>query len=747
MDLLQPTEVETVEGALDRITFANEESGWTVVQLRVQGRREPVTVVGSMPGLQAGETLRIRGRWVQNPKFGRQFEVEQFETVTPSTELGIRRYLGSGMIKGIGPKMADRLVDAFGTNTLDVLENDDARLQRVDGIGPKRAKWIRDAWKKQKAVRDVMIFLQAHGVSSAYAARIFRKYGSSSIEVVQNNPYLLARDIPGVGFKTADGIAFRLGFQHDSEVRAEAGIIYTLKEVMDEGHCLCLEGDLLNRCVKGLNLPREVLSRALPKLEQEEQIVRERPDAGAGESLVFLKSLYDSEVSFAFRVKNFMETKPAPVRIDVDAALKWVQERSAIEFSPQQQEAVRKALTHKALIITGGPGTGKTTIVQSILDILERKKLRIGLAAPTGRAAKRLSEATGRPAQTIHRLLKFDPRQTAFGFNGINPLPLDLLILDESSMIDLPLMEQLFQAVHAQARIIWVGDADQLPSVGPGQVLADLIESGRIAVVRLTEIFRQEDGGWIIENAHRVKQGLNPEFPPGAQDVFFIEREDPAEGAETIREIVTERIPKTFGLSPKADVQVLTPMHRGELGSTHLNGLLQSALNPGGESVQRYGRTFRRGDKVMQVRNHYDKDVFNGDIGFIAGVRSGEQEIDVEFDGRSIRYDFSELDELLPAYAVSIHKSQGSEYPAVVIPLHTQHYVMLQRNLLYTALTRGKRLVVVVGTDKALGIAVRNAQKGGRWTRLKERLAGAPASGPEISEGPSRQPDGIGAAE
>lgn len=726
LNLPQPALVELIEGIVDRIKFVNEESGWMVAQLRILGGNATITIVGSMLGLQAGETLRIRGRWVQNTKFGRQFEVEQFETVTPSTELGIRRYLGSGMIKGIGPKMADRLVDAFGVRTLEVLEEDGKRLQRVDGIGPKRAKWILEAWKKQKAVREVMIFLQAHDVSSTYAARIYKKYGPTSIEVVQNNPYLLAQDISGVGFKTADAIAFKLGFQHDSDVRAQAGIIYTLKEFMDDGHCYCPEEDLFSRCVEKLNLPREVVLRATPDLEEEGLIVREKLGSDSAESLVFLKSLHDSEVSFAFRLDNFLKAGSTPINIDAEAALEWVQKHSAVKFSSQQQEAIRKALSHRALILTGGPGTGKTTIVRSILDILERKKLRIGLAAPTGRAAKRLSEATGRPAQTIHRLLKFDPRQMTFEFDASNPLPFDLLILDESSMVDLPLMEQLFRAVHAQARVIWVGDVDQLPSVGPGQVLADLIESGRIEVVRLTDIFRQEGEGWIVENAHRVKQGLDPEFPENAQDAFFIKREEPAEGAEIIREIVTNRIPQSFNVNPKTDIQVLTPMHRGELGSTYLNELLQSALNSGGECVQQYGRTFHRGDKVMQVRNNYDKDVFNGDIGFIVKLCSEDREIVVEFDGRPISYDFNELDELLLAYAISIHKSQGSEYPVVVIPLHTQHYVMLKRNLLYTALTRGRRLVVIVGTAKALGIAVRNSQEGeGRWTLLKERLSGA----------------------
>ena len=504
LNLPQPDLEELIEGTVDRIKFINEESDWTVAQLRILGGNATITIVGSIPGLQVGENLRIRGRWVQNAKFGRQFEVEQFETVTPSTELGIRRYLGSGMIKGIGPKMADRLVDAFGVRTLEVLEEDGKRLQRVDGIGPKRAKWILEAWKKQKAVREVMIFLQAHDVSSVYAARIYKKYGAASIEVVQNNPYLLARDISGVGFKTADAIAFKLGFQHDSEVRAQAGIIYTLKEVMDDGHCYCPEEDLFNRCVEKLNLPREVVLRATPDLEEEGLIVKEKLGSDSEGSLVFLKSLHDSEVSFAFRLDNFLKAKSAPMKIDVEAALEWVQKHSAVKFSSQQQEAIRKALSYRALILTGGPGTGKTTIIRSILDILERKQLRIGLAAPTGRAAKRLSEATGRPAQTIHRLLKFDPRQMSFEFDAANPLPFDLLILDESSMVDLPLMEQLFRAVHAHARVIWVGDVDQLPSVGPGQVLADLIESRRIEVVRLTDIFRQEGEGWIVENAHRV---------------------------------------------------------------------------------------------------------------------------------------------------------------------------------------------------------------------------------------------------
>ncbi|MFQ5915955.1 MAG: ATP-dependent RecD-like DNA helicase [Nitrospinota bacterium] len=719
------TEVETIEGTLERFTYVNEESGWSVALLQVPSRSDPVTVVGTMPGVQAGEGVRVQGRWVQNRRFGLQLEVERYEVVLPSTELGIRRYLGSGMIKGIGPKMADRLVSAFGSETLEVLEKDAERLQRVEGIGPKRARWIREAWGKQKAVRDVMIFLQAHGVSSAYAAKIFKTYGASSIELVKENPYLLARDILGVGFRTADKIAFKLGFDRQSEVRAEAGILYTLKEVVDEGHCFFPEHDLIERCEKTLDTPREILLAVLPRLLQRDQIVRETLGPRSREARIYIKGLYDAEVSVALRLKVLVESPKASVSINVDSALNWVQKRSAIRLAQRQREAVRKALSENVLVITGGPGTGKTTIVRSILEILERKGLQIGLAAPTGRAAKRLTETTGRPAQTIHRLLKFDPRQRIFEFGGENPLPLDLLILDESSMIDLPLMDHVLKAVPVDARLILVGDVDQLPSVGPGQVLKDVIESGVFEVVRLTEIFRQEEGALISESADRIKSGQEPEFPPGVEDFFFVEREDPVEAAETIREIVMERIPRRFGLHPKADVQVLTPMHRGELGSTNLNDLLQSAMNPGGEPVRRFGRTFRRGDKLMQIRNNYDKEVFNGDIGFLSRISAEDQQVVVEFDGRKIQYDFAEMDELVPAYAVSVHKSQGSEYPAVVMALHTQHYVMLQRNLLYTGVTRGKRLVVLVGTKKALSIAIRNAPTGGRFTRLKERLAAA----------------------
>lgn len=726
--------METLEGQVERITYAGEEDGYSVLRLKVRGRRDLVTVVGSFVSVTPGEVLRLRGAWGRHPKYGEQFRADQYETLSPDTVEGIRKYLGSGLIKGIGPEMAKRIVKAFGTATLEVIDSAPERLLEVGGIGPKRLEGIVKAWDDQKEIREVMIFLKSHGVSASHATRIFKQYGKESLEILRENPYRPAMDVSGIGFLTADKIARNLGFGHDSPLRAEAGIHYVLFQAADEGHVCLPRRRLLDDAGKLLEAPPEVLEKGLEALASDGRVVVEVLPADAARGLgdtqaVFLRGYHTAEAQTAARLTYIASFPKRFPQAKIEEAVAAVTARQPFPLTPLQVEAVRRALTDKVVVITGGPGTGKTTLVKAVCAAYARLGARVALAAPTGRAAKRLSETTGRDAATIHRLLEFSPAAGGFQRNEQKPLNADCLIVDEASMLDALLAHHLLKAVDPKTTVIFVGDVDQLPSVGAGNVLQDIIDSGAFPVVRLTEIFRQAQRSLIVVNAHRIRDGM---FPVNGSsrgeklsDFYFIEKDDPEEVLAVVVELCTKRIPKRFGLDPVDDIQVLSPMHRGVVGAQRLNEVLQGALNPRGRAVERAGRIFRVGDKVMQLRNNYDKDVFNGDLGRIHAVDEENQEIRVHMDGRPVAYDFSELDEITHAYAVSVHKSQGSEYPAVVVPLVTQHYVMLQRNLLYTAVTRGRKLVVLVGSRKALAMAVRNDRIQKRYTLLAHRLRGA----------------------
>ena len=723
---------EIIQGSVERITFANEENGYSVIKVKVPGRKEPVSVVGNFVSVTPGEVLRMEGSWGFHARFGEQFKVDRYETAVPDSIQGIGRYLGSGLIKGIGPIMAKRIVSRFGTSTLEVIDSEAERLLEVDGIGRYRLDQIRKAWEDQKDIRELMIFLRGHGVSAAYATRIFKHYGKASLEVVKENPYRLAMDVSGIGFLTADQIAQRLGIPLDSPLRAEGGLAYVVHQATDEGHVCVPREWLLEQCQKLLEIPQTILEQALTRQIAEQRLVKEKLPSetalafGDGEA-IYLRGYYLAETQVAKRLRHLAAFLPFQTKLDPEKAIVWLRRKLPFKLAPLQEQAVRQALTEKILIITGGPGTGKTTLVLAVLAIFRQMDARICLAAPTGRAAKRLSEATRHLASTLHRLLEYSPHLGGFQRNEQRPLTADLVIVDEASMLDVLLMHHLLKAVPSQATLVLVGDVDQLPAVGPGNVLLDTIASQKFAVVRLTEIFRQAQQSQIVINAHLVREGKFPRLrtdPEGPQDFYFIEKEEPEEILEIILKLCMNRIPARFGLDPIEDIQVLTPMIRGVIGAQRLNRELQQSLNPGAASLERGGFAFRVDDKVMQIRNNYDKDVFNGDLGRIRKIDMENQEMGVEIDGRVATYDFSELDELMLAYAVTVHKAQGSEYPAVVFPLSTQHYMMLQRNLFYTAMTRARKLAVIVGSKKALAIAVRNNQIQKRFTLLRERLVG-----------------------
>jgi exodeoxyribonuclease V alpha subunit len=715
--------VEHLTGVVERVVFHNDENGFTVLRLSVRGRRELLTVVGHAPAARPGEFLQAEGTWKHDRTHGLQFEAASMQAVTPTTIEGVEKYLSSGLIKGIGPQLARRLVEAFGTRVFDVVEREPERLRTVEGIGRTRAESITGAWRDQKRVRDIMVFLHSHGVGSSRAVRIFKTYGHDAIPLITENPYRLAADIRGIGFLTADKIAASLGIDRQAMIRARAGIGYALTEAMDEGHCGLPLGELKETASRLLEIPAPLIERAID-LELESGAIA--ADEVEGTQGIFLAGLYSAERIVALRLRS-QASGPLPwPAIDADAALGWVERRLEMTLAPMQAEALRLALRSRLLVITGGPGVGKTTLLNAILAVLAAKRVRMALCAPTGRAAKRMSEATGREAKTIHRLLEVDPRTGGFRRQESNPLECDLVVVDEMSMVDVPLMHALMRAVPPRAAVLLVGDVDQLPSVGPGRVLGDIIDSGAVPVVRLTEVFRQASASRIIVNAHRINSGEVPDLSPAGagSDFFFWEADEPEKAAQRLLQIVCERIPARFGLDPMRDVQVLCPMIRGALGSRSLNAELQKALNPGREPrLERYGWTFSPGDRVMQVENDYDKDVYNGDLGFILSIDPSLSYLTVDFDGRPVEYDVADLDQLVLAYATTIHKSQGSEYPAVVVPVSTQHYAMLQRNLLYTAVTRGRQLVVLVGQKKALGIAVSERRVRRRWTMLRKWLS------------------------
>ena len=721
----EPSTQEVLAGLVERVTYHNAENGFCVLRIKARGHRDLVTVVGHAATIAAGEWVTASGEWINDHTHGQQFKTRFMRTSAPTSIDGIEKYLGSGMIRGIGPVYAKKMVQAFGEKVFDIIEVEPQRLREVTGIGAFRAKRITDAWTEQKIIREIMVFLHSNGVGTARAVRIYKTYGSDAVQVMTENPYRLARDIRGIGFKTADAIAMKLGIQKTAMIRVRAGISYALTEAMDDGHCGLPTTELVPLAVKLLEIPQELVQTALDLELYEGTVIA----ASVGQTpCVFLSGLYRAEQVVAERVTTIANGTLPWQFIDADKALPWVEQKTGLSLAESQVAAIRLALTSKVLVITGGPGVGKTTIVNSILRILSAKGVNLLLCAPTGRAAKRMTEATGFEAKTIHRLLEVDAKAGGFKRNAESPLECDLLVIDETSMVDVMLMQALMKAAPDNTALLIVGDIDQLPSVGPGQVLADIIASGVVAVVRLTEVFRQAAQSRIITSAHKINQGSIPDLskPEGESDFYFVQADDPETAVLRIVELVQTRIPQRFGFDPIRDIQVLCPMNRGGVGARSLNVELQKALNPAGErKVERFGWTFAPGDKVMQIENDYDKEVYNGDIGYVDDVDPDTSELTASFDGRAVVYGFGELDTLVPAYAATIHKSQGSEYPAIVIPVLTQHYTMLQRNLLYTGVTRGKRLVVLVGQKKAVAIAVKNVSGRRRWSKLNEWLEGS----------------------
>ncbi|EDX24590.1 ATP-dependent RecD-like DNA helicase [Streptomyces sp. Mg1] len=729
-----------VEGVLERITYANEESGYTVARVDTgRGAGDLLTVVGALLGAQPGESLRMEGRWGSHPQYGRQFTVENYSTLLPATIQGIRRYLGSGLIKGIGPKIADRIVEHFGLDTLEVIESEPKRLIEVPGLGPKRTRMIGAAWEEQKAIKEVMVFLQGVGVSTSIAVRIYKKYGDASISVVRNQPYRLAADVWGIGFLTADRIAQAVGIPHDSPERVKAGLQYALSQSTDQGHCFLPEERLIADGVKLLQVDTGLVIDCLSELAADpEGVVRESvPDPQGGPdplTAVYLVPFHRAELSLVGQVRRLLNAEedrmPGFQDVDWAKALEWLAGRTGAKLAPEQRDAVRLALTRRVAVLTGGPGCGKSFTVRSIVELARAKKAKVVLAAPTGRAAKRLAELTGAEASTVHRLLELKPGGDA-AYDRERPLDADLVVVDEASMLDLLLANKLVKAVAPGAHLLLVGDVDQLPSVGAGEVLRDLLaQDGPVPAVRLTRIFRQAQQSGVVTNAHRINTGLPP-ITDGLPDFFLFPVEDTEEAGRLTVDVAARRIPARFGLDPRRDIQVLAPMHRGPAGAGTLNGLLQQAITPARPDLteKRFGgRVFRVGDKVTQIRNNYEKGangVFNGTVGVVTGLDLDEQRLTVRTEeDEEVAYEFSELDELAHAYAVTIHRSQGSEYPAVVIPVTTGAWMMLQRNLLYTAVTRAKKLVVLVGSRKALGQAVRTVSAGRRYTAVAPRLSG-----------------------
>jgi len=715
-----PTEI--LAGSVERVVFHNPESGFCVLRVAARGHREPITIVGHAPAISPGEFVQASGVWANDRNHGLQFRAAFLRAAAPTTREGIEKYLASGMLRGIGPVYAKKLLQAFGDGVFDVIENAPGRLRQVPGIGPKKAKQIAAGWAEQRAVREIMLFLSEHGVGTARAVRIYKTYGNDALQLISQDPYRLARDIRGIGFKSADQIAMRLGIDRSAMIRVRAGISYALAEATNDGHCGLPAEELIPLAETLLEVPAALIETALGLEIEAGAVVA---DTVEGRRVVFLAALHRAERDIAAKLQVLADGAPPWPEIDADRAIPWVELRTKLALADSQKAAITVALASKVVVITGGPGVGKTTLVNSLLRILRAKRVRVALCAPTGRAAKRLADSTGLEAKTIHRLLEADPSAGGFRRDETDPLDCDLLVIDETSMVDVPLMRAVLRAVRDSTALLLVGDVDQLPSVGPGQVLADIIASGAVPVVRLTEVFRQAAASRIVTNAHRINRGEMPDLAPAeGGDFYFVEAADPDDAVTKLVAIVRDRIPRRFGLDPIRDVQVLAPMNRGGLGARSLNLELQRVLNPPGDTrIERFGTIFGPGDKVMQVENDYDKDVYNGDLGIVAALDVEAAELTVDFDGRHVSYAFGELDELVLAYATTIHKSQGSEYPAVVIPLATAHYPMLRRALVYTGVTRGKRLVVLVGQRRALAIAVRGAQTRRRWSKLRERLA------------------------
>ncbi len=715
---------DAVTGIVDNIIYRSDETGYTVCSVKLSENQNTVTVVGNCPAMWIGETLTANGEWIRHKQHGFQFNASSIKCVAPTSAKGIERYLASGMIEGIGKVNAERIVEKFGVDTMRIIEKDSKRLKEVEGIGTKRWKMIKESWDEQRGMRDIMIFLQGHGIGSAQSARIFKHYGNDAIARIRNNPYQLCTDIWGIGFKTADEIAMSVGIPRESELRARAGLIHVLNTFTDEGHCFCLKPELLLNTEIILSISVEILADALNYELRKGSLVSDN-------DRIFLAAIHEAEVNVADRFARLQRSSVLHDPIDSEKAIPWAAKKAGFDFAPMQKNALKSAISEKISIITGGPGVGKTTIIRALVDVFEARKLNVHLAAPTGRAAKKMTEATEHEALTIHRLLKFLPAIGRFEHNASNPLDGDVFILDEVSMIDVMLMNSFLSALPNKAILILVGDIDQLPSVGPGNVLSDIIHSKTLPCTRLDTIYRQGDRSGIVTNAHRINQGeaiiepsidATPLSPDNLSDFYFIAQDNPDLIMQTVAELLTNRIPSRFGFNPLADIQVLTPMRKSQLGTENLNAFLQEKLNPKGIEIERFGKKYRTGDRVMQIRNNYDKDIFNGDIGIIIGVNTDDTTLTVQFDTKTVLFEPSELDELIHAFACTIHKSQGSEYPAVVILLTTQHFKLLQRNLLYTAITRGRKLVCLVGSRKAVNIAIKNNKTKLRQTALMERL-------------------------
>ncbi len=713
---------EELRGEVESVVFHNEENGYTVLRLKLEGRRaETETVVGNIPAITAGERIKAHGNWIDDRQYGRQFRADRLHADAPVTKEGIRRFLASGLIEGIGKEYAKRIVEKFGTEVFDIIDHASQRLEEIDGIGAKRRRRIKESWKRQRAVRDIMVFLHSHGISAARALRIFKTYGEEAVEILRANPYRLAEDISGIGFRTADEIAGKMGQAGDAPARLRAGVDYVLKQAASSGgHCALPHEELVAQGTEMLGVPEVSIEETVAGLIRAGKLV----EASVGEAkLVYLPEMREAEISIAERIGHFASKPASYPEIDTERAVAWFEEKQEFRLGDEQRSAVTEALGSRLLVITGGPGVGKTTILKAVLSILVRKQVKPVLCAPTGRAAKRLSESTGTNAVTIHRLLEFLP-EGGFARGRSKPLEGDLFVVDEASMIDVLLMQRLMEALPDEGHLLLVGDVDQLPSVGPGRVLGDLIDSGAVPVARLTEIFRQAAASRIITAAHAINAGELPDLDAGGEDsdFFFLERTETDALLRTLVDVVARRLPSHYGFQAAQDIQVLTPMNRNTLGTANLNATLQAALNPPGEwkfEIERFGVTYRAGDKVIQTRNDYDKEVFNGDIGVIREIATEPARITVQFEGkRDVDYEPGELDELQLAYAITIHKSQGSEFPVVVMPVSTQHFIMLQRNLVYTGVTRGKRLVVLVGDRKALAMAVKKGGEQRRWTGL-----------------------------